>query len=151
MQIDAAMVRRLLPHREPLQLVEGATITKPGAAGVVACRLTRHPLLCDGSDSSAFRQELVLEAAAQSFGVVLGSASLATESGTAAAGHDDKHLLLGFDDVRFTEHDIALDKTLHVTVSRQQALGEIYCAGFVVHDADTLLAAGSVTVMKGKA
>jgi 3-hydroxymyristoyl/3-hydroxydecanoyl-(acyl carrier protein) dehydratase len=151
MQIDAATVRRLLPHREPLQLVDGATITTPGAAGVVACRLTRHPLLRDGSDSDAFRQELLLEAAAQSFGVVLGSAALATAGSSTAAQQDEKHLLLGFDDVRFTEHDIALDKTLHITVSRQQALGEIYCAGFVVHDADTPLASGSVTVMKGKA
>jgi 3-hydroxymyristoyl/3-hydroxydecanoyl-(acyl carrier protein) dehydratase len=151
MQIDAATVLRLLPHREPLQLVDGAAITAPGVVGVVACRLTRHALLRDGSDSSAFRQELVLEAAAQSFGVVLGSASLTTERNAAFPQRDEKHLLLGFDDVRFAARDIPLDKTLHITVSRQQALGEIYCASFVVNDAGTPIAEGSVMVMKGKA
>jgi 3-hydroxymyristoyl/3-hydroxydecanoyl-(acyl carrier protein) dehydratase len=151
MQIDAATVLRLLPHREPLQLVEGAAITAPGEAGVVACRLTRHALLQDGSGSSEFRQELVLEAAAQSLGVVLGSASLTAQAAEAAPQRDEKHLLLGFDDVRFTAQDIPLDKTLQIAVSRQQAVGEIFCAGFVVNDAGTLLALGSVMVMKGKA
>lgn len=103
-----------------------------------------------GVETNGFRQELVLEAAAQSFGVVLGSAFVESD-GTFSQHQDDKHLLLGFNDVFFSEGDIPLDKLMQIEVSRQQALGEIFSANFLVFDAERKIVEGSVMVMKGKA
>jgi 3-hydroxyacyl-[acyl-carrier-protein] dehydratase len=147
-RIDREAIARLLPHRDPIALLQWVQIEDPGRAGRAAVRLDDSGELLAGHARSALAQELALEAAAQAVGVVLGSA--AVPDGAAAA--DGRHLLLGFNEVHF-EPGFAppFAQGLHVRVEKLEASASACVARFWVEHRGADVAHGQVMVMAGAA
>jgi hypothetical protein len=93
-------IKGLLPHRAPFLFAREVDVVEPGKLGRARIQLTRVDNYWQGDaglSPTRSADVLLLESAAQVFGVVLASgteAQLATGGKTAAEG---KHLLLGFD------------------------------------------------------
>jgi predicted hotdog family 3-hydroxylacyl-ACP dehydratase len=140
--IDRPTIERLLPHRHPVGLLEHATVQVPGDKGEALARLPGTvPMLTD-RDAGDWNQELCLEAAAQTLGVVLGT-------GMQADKGPGQHLLLGFDHVEFSGLVPAADAYLLVQVQREEGGSGACTASFEVRtasDAHTV-AAGRVMVL----
>ena len=144
MHIDRHRILQMLPHRDPILLVDSAQISQPGRQGRVQARLPAAAALLGSIGSADVLHELVLEAAAQSVGVVIGSGFAA-----ASEGRDERHLLLGFDDVRFDADAVA--DAIEITVDVDEAGAAACSARFSVDQGGRAIAGGRVMVMRAPA
>lgn len=134
-------IKARLPHRDPILLPTHVDITEIGVAGTADIQLAPAALLLLGETHGACLRELILEAAAQTLGLVLASA------GDAKPSADEKHLLLGFNDVHFDLVDAPCTFIMHVRL--QETAGTTYVASFRAEHNASVIASGTVMVMKG--
>lgn len=147
MHIERDAIAALLPHRDPIALVQSVRIQEPGRSGRAVIAWPEGSELMAGLTTCRLTPELLLEGAAQSLGVVLGSGAPA---GDAGAG-DERHLLLGFNDVCYGEASRAGAGPLEVDVRCEESSGSTHVAGFRVCQGGRELVSGSVMVLKGAA
>ncbi len=147
MRIEGDAIAALLPHRDPIALVQSVRIDEPGRSGRAVIAWSEGSELMAGLTTCRLTPELLLEGAAQTLGVVLGSGAAAEQAG---AG-DERHLLLGFNDVCYGEAPRAGAGALEVEVCCEQSSGSTHLAGFRVYQGDRELVSGSVMVLKGAA
>lgn len=145
MHIDRERILRMLPHRDPILLVESASVEMAARSGRAQARLNGDTTLFDGLTGCELVNELVLEAAAQSVGLVLGG--VAATSG----GADERHLLLGFDGVQFEELVASPDQVLDIDIQIKETGAVASSASFRVTQHGRCVAHGSVLVMRGTA
>lgn len=146
MHIDRDTIARMLPHRDPIALLASAYFERPGQSGRAAVRLPGNVPMVAGHVGSGLAQELALEAAAQTVGLMLGSAMAVDEP----SAKDEQHLLLGFNDVAFGPGFMPpFDDTLAVRVESHEASGAVCSARFWIESRGADVASGQVMVMKG--
>ncbi len=146
-------IKGLLPHRAPFLFAREVDVVEPGKLGRARIQLTRVNNYWQGDaglSPTRSADVLLLESAAQVFGVVLASgtaARLATDGKTAAEG---KHLLLGFDNCDIPG-DLYAQPELHLEVALDGVFGSMYKGSFTASAGERLLARGELTVMQGDA
>lgn len=136
-------IRARLPHREPILLPREVHIEDAGRAGYARFSLDPSVRLLGEESQRDLSRELMLECAAQTFGVVLGS----VDSGVPA--EDERHLLLGFNNVRFDMLDADLNASFKVGVRMLESSGTTHVAAFRVKQSEFCVAEGTLMVMKG--
>lgn len=136
-------IRARLPHRDPILLPREVRIEDAGRAGYARFSLDPGVRLLGKESQRDLSRELMLECAAQTFGVVLGS----VDSGVPA--EDERHLLLGFNNVRFDMLDADLGASFKVGVRMLESSGSTHVAAFRVNQAENCVAEGTLMVMKG--
>lgn len=136
-------IRARLPHRDPILLPREVRIEDAGRAGYARFSLDPGVRLLGEESQRDLSRELMLECAAQTFGVVLGS----VDSGVPA--EDERHLLLGFNNVRFDMLDADLGASFKVGVRMLESSGSTHVAAFRVNQAENCVAEGTLMVMKG--
>lgn len=150
MHLHATDIRARLPHRPPILLVRTFTVDRPGERGRAEVALDLDARLFGEQRARDLYQELVLEAAAQSLGLLFGDK--ATPTATAAAPADTPmpaaHLLLGFNDVSFLS--AAPWETLTIEVGVVQQVGGMCRGRFRATAGTVAVAAGELTVMQGE-
>lgn len=147
MRIERDAVAALLPHRDPIALVQSVRVDEPGHSGRAVIAWPEGSELMAGLTTCRLTPELLLEGAAQALGVVLGSGAGAGEAGTG----DERHLLVGFNDVTYgaTPRDDA--GPLEAEIRCEESSGSTHLASFRVVQGDLELVSGSVMVLKGAA
>lgn len=136
-------IRARLPHRAPILLPREVRIEEAGRAGYSDCRLDAGVRLLGHASQRDLARELLLECAAQTLGVVLGSVA------NDASSEDERHLLLGFDHVRFDMRHADLGAPFRIDVRVLESSGAAHVAAFRVGQARHWIAEGTLMVMKG--
>ena len=136
-------IRARLPHRDPILLPNEVRIEDAGRAGCARFNLSADIRLLGKESQRDLSRELMLECAAQTFGVVLGS----VDSGVPA--ENERHLLLGFNNVRFDMTGADLAAPFKVGVRALESSGSTHVAAFRVDQAQYCVAEGTLMVMKG--
>lgn len=136
-------IRARLPHRAPILLPREVRIEEAGRAGYSYCCLDAGVRLLGHASQRDLARELLLECAAQTLGVVLGSVVHDLPS------EDERHLLLGFDHVRYDMQHADLDAPFRIDVHVVESSGAAHVAAFRVEQARHWIAEGTLMVMKG--
>lgn len=136
-------IRARLPHRDPILLPQEVHIEDKGRAGYAWFSLDAKVRLMGEESQRDLSRELMLESAAQAFGVVLGSVA------SGVSPEDERHLLLGFNNVRFTMLGADLGASFKVGVRMLESSGSTHVAAFRVTQAELCVAEGALMVMKG--
>jgi hypothetical protein len=142
MELDSDAIRALLPHRSPLLLARALEVRTPGESGVGRIALDPDTRLWGDWCVRDLVQELILEGAAQVFGLVLAAGRAADP------GSDERHLLLGFGSVSFADTTDP-GPELAIEVALVQRLGGMCRGRFSARGDAGELARGELTVMQG--
>lgn len=141
MKLDRAQIEAVLPHRDPVLLLETIEIGEPGRRGSGILAFPEQALW-GGWSANELKDELILEGAAQLLGMVL-----STDQRTDGASGGDR-LLLSFDQVDFGEPaDAALPVTVSVTVVSR--FGAMSAGEFVAEQRQRKIAGGKIVVLGG--
>lgn len=140
MILDREAVKAILPHRDPILLVDRLVVSEPGRSGDGFLRLAEADPVWGRRTVRDYADEMILEGAAQFLGIVLATA--------ADRGDDDDRLLLSFDQVEF--HDpIDWNEPIEMSVRVLSRLGAISAGEFSARQAHRRLADGRVVVKGG--
>ncbi|WP_028312637.1 hypothetical protein [Derxia gummosa] len=146
MKLDRTAIEALLPHRAPILLpteVEADPATRSGRALI---RLDANARIFGALAQPALAHELLLEAAAQTFGIVIGACP---PEGGAAAGAEGRHLLLGFDEVEFGPAALDGGAPFELEVALEQTSGPVHVARFSAEQGGAQVARGQLQVFNG--
>jgi hypothetical protein len=150
---DLEKIQTFLPHRAPFLFAQAVDVVQPGKLGRSQLQLSNLETFWreeSGLSPDESADVLLLECAAQVFGVVLASGvqtSLTTDGKPPAEG---KHLLLGFDNCEIPGDLFAYQK-LQLDVALDGVFGSMFKGSFTATADDQLIARGELTVMQGAA
>lgn len=148
-----AMINELLPHRAPFLFAREVEVVEPGKLGRAEVQLTKVASYWEGDASlspNLSADVLLLESAAQVFGVVLASGIQVQPGDSAKPAAEGKHLLLGFDNCDIPGDLYAQPRVL-LEVALDGVFGAMYKGSFTASAGERLLARGELTVMQGAA
>lgn len=151
MLYELEKIKTLLPHRAPFLFAQQVEVMEPGKSGRAQVQLNEVETYWNqeaGLSATASADVLLLETAAQVFGVVLASGVAVSADGKSLA--EGKHLLLGFDNCEIPG-DLYAHAQLQMDVSLDGVFGSMFKGSFNVRAANQLLARGELTVMQGAA
>lgn len=151
MLYELEKIKTLLPHRAPFLFARQVEVLEPGKAGRAQVQLSEVENYWNeeaGLSATASADVLLLESAAQVFGVVLASGVEAAAGGKPLA--EGKHLLLGFDNCEMFG-DLYAHAQLQLDVALDGVFGSMFKGSFNVSAENNLLARGELTVMQGEA
>ncbi len=143
MRIEREQIEAVLPHRDPVLLLEAIDITDPGKSGTTILAFPENRALWDAWSAAALKDELILEGAAQLMGVVL-----STGKRTNVAAEDGERLLLSFDQVDFGA-PADPDLPIEVSVTVVSRFGAMSAGEFIATQRQHRLAAGKIVVLGG--
>ncbi|MCD2451461.1 hypothetical protein GO003_013785 [Methylicorpusculum oleiharenae] len=144
MKIDHTAIQAILPHRDPILLLDTIEITNPGISGKSILKFSQSLALWDTLTAAALKDELILEGAAQLLGVVLSSSN----SPDRKPDEGGERLLLSFDQVDFDDPaDSDLPVTVSVTVVSR--FGSLSAGNFKAEQQQRKLASGKIVVLGG--
>lgn len=143
-------IKTLLPHRAPFLFAQAVEVLTPGKLGRAQVQLIEVENYWNqeaGLSANASADVLLLESAAQVFGVVLASGVEVSANGKPLA--EGKHLLLGFDNCEMFG-DLYAQSSLQLDVSLDGVFGSMFKGSFNASANNQVLARGELTVMQGE-
>lgn len=146
------IIKSLLPHRPPFLFAREVEVVEPGKLGRAEVQLTDVASYWEGDVSLSPKLSadvLLLESAAQVFGVVLASGIQAQQADKGKTAAEGKHLLLGFDNCDIPG-DLYAQPKVQLTVALDGVFGSMYKGSFTASAGERLLARGELTVMQGE-
>ena len=144
--MNQAIIKRIIPHREPFLFIDNVEATEPGILGFSEFDLSKvEPFIMqmEGMSPAETFEYLILESAAQTFGVVLGC------SQDPSGSKDHQHLLLGFEKVEFVS-SVKTPAVIKINVELAGQFGEMSRVKFSAEVAGDLIATGYLSVMQKK-
>lgn len=146
MEIGLNQITEILPHRDPFLFPTRVTTDAETASGEGYIDFSSlQPIWNSTFDRSIEqKQELLLESAAQIFGVVLASQSKKENSDT----QDEKHLLLGFEKIKFP-NSIKPSSEIRITTKLIGNFGQMYKAEIKAETGNQIIMSGILSVLKG--
>jgi len=153
--LTQAQIKQIIPHRAPFLLIDKVRLGDSGLNGTAEFDLNQcQPFWQAGPLNELMspteqKEALLLEAAAQSFGVIVGASTEHSEHDDSLE-HDDsvQHLLLGFDNVSFNNWQ-QQQTCIELNISHQGTFGQMFRAKFDATCNDQLIASGLISVMQG--
>ncbi len=144
MKLDRKAIETILPHRDPILLVNDIDITESGLTGCCSVVFRKDQRIWDMHNAAAFSDELILEAAAQLLGVILSTDNDAKNK----TDENSERLLLSFDRIEF--HDSAEpDQLVRLSARVVSRFGAMSAGDFTAKQQNRLLANGKIVVMGG--
>ncbi len=139
MKLSQQQIKQILPHRDPILLIDEVQIAEPGVSGSSVLNVSDDTLLWDSNTREHYVDELILEGAAQLLGIVLATSD---ESG------DDKgqRLLLSFDNIDYFNPPAA-DQPINVSANIVSQFGAMSAGTFSAQQQHRELVHGKIVIM----
>ena len=153
MMYSQEKIETVLPHRAPFLFAREVEVIEAGKLGRATVQLTAVDNYWQGEAGLAPQQSadvLLLESAAQVFGVILASGVEAELAASGKKPADGKHLLLGFDNCDIAG-DLYAQPELQLDVALDGGFGSMFKGSFKATTGERLLARGELIVMQGEA
>lgn len=146
--IDTDQICSLLPHRPPFLFAKEVSVNHDSKSGTaLLCFDDMEEFWNNNTQINVKSQSdvLLLEAAAQVFGVIL-----ASQRSSELTVEEDKHLLLGFDNVDYHGHSV-VSGLLELHVWLKQEFNNMFRGEFTAKQHGLVAVKGELTVMQGAA
>jgi 3-hydroxymyristoyl/3-hydroxydecanoyl-(acyl carrier protein) dehydratase len=146
-------IKTFLPHRAPFLFAQAVDVLEPGKLGraqIQVCDVDSYWHQETHLSPTCSADVLLLETAAQVFGVVLASDVEVTIAAGGKPPAEGKHLLLGFDNCEIPG-DLYAHRQLQLEVALDGVFGSMFKGSFTASVGDQLIARGELTVMQGAA
>jgi len=142
MRIERAEIEAVLPHRDPMLLLDSIEVSEPGRCGHGVLAFPGQTALWSDWSAEALTDELILEGAAQLLGMVLSTDSQTDKN------NDSERLLLSFDQIEFCQPADSA-QPVAVSVNVVSRYGAMSAGEFVAEQAQRRVASGKIVVLGG--